>query len=197
MNILQLNASVRGAASVSTRLVRTVVARLLTLYPDAALKVRDLGDQAILDEFALQALMTPPESRGPAQFARVAVDDQTIAELMAADVIVIGMPMYNFGVPAQFKAWIDAVSRAQVTFRYTAYGPEGLVKGKKVIVALARGGLYPEGKGDSQVPYLKIALGFLGMTDMRFIHAEGLAMGDEFANKALAEADAEIAALSL
>ena len=95
-----------------------------------------------LDEAALQALFTPADKRTPEQAARVALDDALIAEIQAADVVVLGVPMYNFGVPAQLKNWIDAISRAQVTFRYTANGPEGLLKGKKVYVALTRGGLY-------------------------------------------------------
>ena len=104
--------------------------------------------------------------------------------------------MYNFGVPVQLKAWIDAIAKAGVTFRYTEKGPEGLLKGKKVYVALARGGLYRDTPADSQVPYLKSVLGFLGLSDITFIHAEGLAMGEEPAAKAFADAEAEIAALS-
>jgi FMN-dependent NADH-azoreductase len=100
--------------------------------------------------------------------------------------------MYNFGVPVQLKTWIDAIARAGVTFRYTANGPEGLVKGKKVYVALARGGLYRNTPADSQTPYLKNVLAFLGMTDVEFIFAEGLAMGAESADKAFAEAAAHL-----
>jgi FMN-dependent NADH-azoreductase len=102
--------------------------------------------------------------------------------------------MYNFGVSVQLKAWIDAVSRAGVTFRYTEKGPEGLVKGKKVYVALARGGIYRDGPADSQVPYLKTVLSFLGMTDVAFVYAEGFAMGAVGAEKALADAEAQILA---
>lgn len=109
-----------------------------------------------------------------------------IAEVQAAEVIVLGVPMYNFGVPAQLKNWIDAISRNGVTFRYTENGPEGLLKGKKVYVALARGGRYRGTEADSQVPYLRTVLGFLGMTDMHFIYAEGLNMGPEAAKKGFA-----------
>ncbi len=104
--------------------------------------------------------------------------------------------MYNFGVPVQLKAWIDAVARAGLTFRYTAAGPEGLVKGKKVFVALARGGQYRGTGTDSQVPYLQTVLGFLGLTDIEFIYAEGLAMGDEAAARGFSEAQAQIEALA-
>ncbi|MBS1209962.1 MAG: dehydrogenase [Proteobacteria bacterium] len=197
MNILQINSSVRGAASASTRLANSIVTRLRALDPSATLTVRETGSQPILDEAALGALFTPAEARTPEQAARAAVDDATIAEVQAADVIVIGVPMYNFGVTVQLKAWIDAIAKAGVTFRYTENGPEGLLKGKKVYVALARGGLYKDTPADSQVPYLKSVLGFLGMTDITFIHAEGLSMGEDAAAKAFAGAEAEIAALAL
>lgn len=197
MNILQINSSVRGTASASTRLATRIVARLQQLQPGAALQVRDATQQPILDEAALGALFVPAAARSSAQAARVAVDDATIAEVQAADVVVIGVPMYNFGVPVQLKAWIDAIARAGVTFRYTANGPEGLLTGKKVFVALARGGLYRDTPADSQVPYLQSVLGFLGMRDIRFVYAEGLAMGEEVAAKALAGAEAEIDQLSL
>lgn len=197
MKILQVNSSVRGAASASTRLASSIVKHLTSLDPKAEVVVRELGKQPILDEVALQALFTPVDARTPEQAARVAIDDATIAEVQAADVVVLGVPMYNFGVPVQLKAWIDAICRAQVTFRYTANGPEGLLKGKKVFAGLARGGLYRNTPADSQVPYLKSVLGFLGMNDVTFIHAEGLSMGEEAAAKAFAEAEAEIAGLKL
>ena len=195
MKILQVNASVRGAASASTRLAGNIVARLRELDPAAGLIVRELGSQPVLDEAALGALFTPVEARTPEQAERVAVDDATIAEVQAADVIVLGVPMYNFGVPVQLKAWIDAIARAGVTFRYTADGPEGLLKGKKVYVALARGGLYRDTPADTQKPYLRNVLGFLGLQDIDFIHAEGLSLGEEAAAKAFAEAEAEIKAI--
>jgi FMN-dependent NADH-azoreductase len=146
----------------------------------------------VLDEPALGALFTPAEQRTPEQAARVALDDALIAQLQAADAIVLGVPMYNFGVPVQLKTWIDAIARAGVTFRYTANGPQGLVTGKKVYVALARGGLYRDTPADSQTPYLKNVLAFLGMTDVEFIFAEGLAMGAESASRAFADAAAQI-----
>jgi FMN-dependent NADH-azoreductase len=142
----------------------------------------------VLDAAALGALFTPASQRTPEQAARVALDDALIEQVQAADVVVLGVPMYNFGVPAQLKNWIDAVSRAGVTFRYTEKGPEGLLKGKKVYVALARGGLYRNTPADTQVPYLKTVLGFLGMTDVRFVYAEGLAMGEESERKGIASA---------
>jgi FMN-dependent NADH-azoreductase len=122
----------------------------------------------------------------------VALDDALIAEIQAHDTIVLGVPMYNFGVPAQLKNWIDAIARAGVTFRYTEGGPEGLLKDRKVYVALARGGRYRDTAADSQVPYLKTVLGFLGLTDLHFMYAEGLAMGAESSARGLAEAQADV-----
>ncbi len=197
MNILQINSSARAASSHSTQLANTLVERLQTSQPQAVLTVRDLSGspQPALDETALQALFTAVDQRTPAQAARVAMDDALIAEIQAADVVVLGVPMYNFGVPAQLKNWIDAICRASVTFKYTDKGPEGLLKGKKVYVVLTRGGQYRNTPADSQVPYLKTILGFLGMTDVQFVYAEGLAMGPDAEHKALASAKAEIETL--
>ena len=194
MKILQINASARSVGANSTRLAGAVTARLLAANPQAVVELRDLAanPHPVLDEPALGALFTPADQRTPAQAARVALDDALIAQVQAVDVIVLGVPMYNFGVPVQLKTWIDAIARAGVTFRYTANGPEGLLKGKKVYVALARGGLYRDTPADSQVPYLKSVLAFLGLTDVEFIYAEGLALGAESADKAFAEADAHL-----
>ncbi|MCU6435707.1 NAD(P)H-dependent oxidoreductase [Undibacterium sp. Jales W-56] len=199
MNILQINSSVRASASHSSNLANTVVARLHAAAPDATLTVRDLGDtpHPALDGAALSALFTPAEQRTPEQAARVALDDALIAEIQAADTVVLAVPMYNFGVSAQLKNWIDAISRAQVTFRYTANGPEGLLTGKKVIVVLTRGGLYRNTPNDTQTPYLTTFLGFLGMTDVQFIFAEGLAMGPDAEQAALSSAREQIAQIDL
>ncbi|WP_028311980.1 FMN-dependent NADH-azoreductase [Derxia gummosa] len=199
MKILQVLSSVRAADSNSTVVANRVVDKLKAANPAAELTVRDLGAQApaLLDGAAVGALFTPPEQRTPEQAARVAEDDALIAEIQAADVVVLGVPMYNLNVPAQLKMWFDAISRARVTFRYTANGPEGLLTGKKVIVAFARGGKYRGTHFDQQTPYLKVALGFLGMTDVQFVFAEGFAMGEEGAKAAFADADAQIAALDV
>lgn len=196
MNILQVNASARRDGANSTRLANTVTARLLADNPGATLTVRDLAvtPHPMLDEAALGARFTPADQRTPEQAARVALDDALIAELQAHDVIVLGVPMYNFGNPVQLKSWIDAIAQAGVTFRYTANGPEGLIQGKKVYVALARGGLYRDTDRDAQVPHLKNVLGFLGMTDVSFLYAEGLAMGPDAVEKAFAQASADLEA---
>ncbi len=197
MNILQINTSSRRDGAQSTRIANQIVEQLKARHPVATVTVRDLAAQPhpMLDETALGALFTPAEQRTPEQAARVALDDALIAEVQAHDVIVLGVPMYNFGNSVQLKTWIDAIARAGVTFRYTESGPEGLVKGKTVYAALARGGIYRETTNDSQVPYLKNVLGFLGMTDVRFVYAEGLAMGPEAAEKGLAQAQADIEAV--
>lgn len=194
MKILQINSSARTESSHSTRLATSISRRLLAARPQSTLVVRDLSrtPHPVLDEAALQALFSPSELRTEAQAARVALDDALIVELQAAEMVVLGVPMYNFGVPAQLKNWIDAISRAQVTFRYTDKGPEGLLKGKKVYVALTRGGLYRNTPADTQVPYLKTIFSFLGMTDVQFVYAEGLAMGPESEQKALAAAQVQI-----
>jgi FMN-dependent NADH-azoreductase len=197
MNILQINSSVRGNQSESTRVANAVVAKLAAANPGATVTVRDLGanPHPVLDEAALGALFTPADQRTPEQAARVALDDALIAEAQAADVIVLGAPMYNFGMPIQLKAWFDAIARAGVTFRYTESGPEGLLKGKKVVVATARGGIYPL-EADPQVPHIRMLLNFLGLTDHTFIHSPAQSMGPEAAAKGQAEADAAVAALA-
>lgn len=196
MNILQINASARREGANSTRLANAIVDRLKAANPNAQVTRRDLAvtPHPMLDEAALGALFTPADQRTAEQADRVALDDALIAEIQAHDTIVLGVPMYNFGIPAQLKNWIDAIARAGVTFRYTAAGPEGLLKGKTVYLALARGGLYRDTDKDAQVPYLKNVLGFLGMTDLRLIYAEGLAMGPEAAEKGFAQAEADLEA---
>ena len=194
MNILQINSSPRQDASQSTRLANQVVLRLRDSYSESTVTVRDLGrvPHPELDEAALGALFTPAEERTPEQAARVAQDDALIAEIQAADIVVLGVPMYNFGVSAQLKNWIDAISRAGVTFRYSEKGPEGLLKGKKAFVALTRGGRYRNTPADTQVPYLKTVLTFLGIADIRFVYAEGLAMGADAAEQGIASAHEQI-----
>src|SRR5713226_6316482 len=141
---------------------------------------------------ALGALMTPAEQRSTEQTASVAFGDRLIAELEAADTIVLAVPMYNFSVPSTLKAWIDHVARAGRTFRYTAAGPEGLLKGKRVFVVTGRGGFYsgdsPARGLDFQEPYLRAILGFVGLDDVTFIHVEGLAISPEAAASGLERA---------
>jgi FMN-dependent NADH-azoreductase len=148
----------------------------------------------VLDEAALGALFTPAAQRTAQQAARVALDDALIAQAQAADVIVLGAPMYNFGMSVQLKGWFDAIARAGVTFRYTETGPEGLLKNKKVFVATSRGGVYPA-DADPQVPHIRMLLNFVGLADTTFVYSSGHAMGPEAAAKGRAQADADVVAV--
>ena len=197
MNILQINSSARSSGSESTRMADAIVARIKAETPGATVTRRDLGAQPhpTLDEAALQALFTPADQRTALQAARVALDDALIAQVQAADVIVIGSPMYNFGITVQLKSWFDAIARAQVTFAYTATGPVGLLTGKKVYVALARGGVHRGGPSDTQLPHLQTFLGFLGLTDVQYVYAEGMGLGPEAVARAQAQAQSEINAV--
>ena len=199
MNILQLNSSARrvqdGQGSFSTRLANELVDGLKAANSQARLTVRDLGltPHPAMDEAALGALFTPADQRTPEQVKRVAENDALIAELFANDVIVIATPMINFGVPSQLKHWIDAVARAGTTFKYGATGPVGQVTGKKVYVITASGGIHRNQASDGITSYLRTLLGFLGMTDVQFIYAEGLAMGPDAEAAGVAAARAQIA----
>lgn len=197
MNILQINSSARSTGSESTRLGDSIVAKLTAANPGASVARRDLAanPHPVIDEATLQALFTPAEQRTPEQAARVALDDALIAQVQAADVIVIGAPMYNFGITVQLKSWFDAIARAGVTFKYGPTGPVGLLTGKKVYVALSRGGLHRDAPSDTQLPHVKMFLSFLGMTDVQFVYSEGLGMGPDAVSKAQAEADAQVNAV--
>ncbi|CAM3693538.1 FMN-dependent NADH-azoreductase [Roseateles saccharophilus] len=201
MNILQINSSARrlqdDQGSVSTRLANELSAGLRAANPAATLTVRDfaVNPLPVLDEAGLGALFTPVDARTPEQTERVALNDQLIAELFAADAIVIGAPMINFSISAQLKNWIDAIARAGVTFKYGESGPVGLVTGKKVYVVSSRGGIHRDQPRDQVVSYLRTVLAFLGMTDVEFIYAEGLNMGPEAADRGLSAARAQISEL--
>lgn len=197
MKILQINASARSEGGNSTRLANAITAHLKSHHPEAEVEVRDLARNPLpfLDEAGVTALFTPADQRTPEQIARIALDEAMIARVQAADVLVLGVPMYNFGVSVQLKSFIDSIARAGITFRYTESGPEGLIKGKRVYVACARGGVYRDTPADSQTPYLRQVLGFLGMTDVEFIYAEGMNLGPESAEKSYAAAEAAIAKL--
>ncbi len=197
MTILQIHSSIRGEASYSSRLAHQVAEKLLIQHPTAQRLLRDLAKtpQPLLDESTLQALLTPEGERSSAQTQRLALDEALIAELQQADHIVIAAPMYNFAIPAQLKAWIDAVSKAGVTFRYTEQGPQGLLSGKQVYVIQTSGGVHSGTASDTQTAYLHTVLGFLGLTDVRFIYAEGLAMGPDAEQQALHQAQSRIDSL--
>lgn len=175
--VLVLNSSLNGEQGNSTKLSQQFVEQLAN-NQQISVTTRDLSDNAIahLTQTEMAAWMTDANERSDEQKTLAAISDDLIAELNDNDLIVIGMPMYNFGIPSTFKAWIDRIARAGITFKYTEQGPVGLITDKKVVVLAARGGMYQGTEMDTQTKYLKDVLGFVGMTDVNFIYAEGLAM---------------------
>ena len=196
--LLKINASLFSANGQSSQLAERFAAAWQASHPGSRVVERDLAANPVphLDGARFMAFLAKPEERSAEQQAVVDFSDALIAELRAADVIVIGLPMYNFGIPSQLKAYFDHLARAGVTFRYTANGPEGLITGKKVYVLATRGGVYAGTPQDSQTAYVRDFLGFIGITDLEFIYAEGLNMGDESKNAALAQAHQSLAALT-
>jgi FMN-dependent NADH-azoreductase len=190
--VLVLTSSALGSASVSTDLAREALRHLQARDPALNVLIRDLGvtPPPHLTQDGSAALRGgEPTNEGQAR-AR-ALSDELVAELQAADTIIIGAPMYNFGIPSTLKAWFDYVLRAGVTFRYSEAGPEGLLKGKRAIVIETRGGLYSEGPAqtmDSQEPHLRTLLSFIGITDVAFVRAEKLALGDEVRDRSIRSA---------
>jgi FMN-dependent NADH-azoreductase len=186
--ILDISASGRTGESVSRQLSGDLVSALEDRLGVSRIIRRDLNDGiGFVDEAWIAANLTPEDERTPSQRERLAESDALIAELKAADVIVIGTPMYNFGVPATLKAWIDQVARARVTFRYTENGPVGLLEGKKAYLVLATGGVPVDAPVDFATPYLRHALGFIGISDVDVIAADRLNFrGDEAVDAARA-----------
>ncbi|MGE6740282.1 FMN-dependent NADH-azoreductase [Allorhizobium pseudoryzae] len=190
--ILLVTSSPRGAESVSTK-VATDLASALANASGATVTNRDLGTQPIahLDTVTTSAIRKAPADRTPEEAAAAETSDRLIAELFAADQIVIGTGLINFNIYSGLKSWIDNIARAGITFRYSANGPEGLVTGKKVYIVLAAAGVYSDGPAapmNHAVPYLKTVLAFLGMTDVEVLYVEGLAFGPEAVEKAMAAA---------
>jgi FMN-dependent NADH-azoreductase len=198
MTILQLKSSLYSNAGQSSQLADAYVATAKAVAPQTRVIVRDLAANPVphLTAERFAAFNAKPEARTPEQQAVVEFSDRLIDELRAADTIVIGLPMYNFGVPSTLKAYFDHIARAGHTFRYTEQGPVGLLTGKKAIVFATRGGLYAGTPLDSQTDYVRAFLGFLGITDVEFVYAEGLAMGDAKKETALAQARAVLERLA-
>lgn len=185
MNILHLDSSILGAQSASRALSAAVVARLREATPHATLRYRDLASEPLphLDGAGL----------AKSDSTRAAQDETVLAEFEAADALVLGVPMYNFAIPGQLKAWIDRIAVAGRTFRYTDSGPEGLAGGKRVIVVASYGGVHPAGGGSNFVePYLRFLFGFLGIDDIEVVTAEGLAVSPQRRERALMDARAGI-----
>ena len=200
MKLLHIDSSPLGSASVSRHLTRQAVAEWTARHPATAVEYLDLAADAP-SHLDLEALgfrlgidARPPT---PAQQRENARSERLVSQFLDADCLVIGAPMYNFTIPSQLKAWIDRIAQAGRTFRYTAAGPEGLAAGKTVLVVSTRGGMYAGLPGevmDHQESYLRAVLGFLGITDVRFVRAEGLALGDQAKATALAAAQSDIRA---
>lgn len=173
--ILEVSASGRGADSVSRQLSRNLIAALEDRYGEVEVEKRDVASGVpLVDDVWIAANFTAPESRSREQREALAYSDALVAELQRADIIVIGVPMYNFSIPASLKAWIDMVSRARLTFRYTEKGPQGLLEGKKAYLVVATGGVPVGSPVDFATPYLRHALAFIGITDVEIIAAEKL-----------------------
>lgn len=186
--ILKIDASARKAGSMTRELTDALVTRLLDTHPAARVLTRDVAaGLPVVDEAWIGANFTDPAERTSEQKLKLALSDTLVAELKAADILVIAAPVYNFGIPASLKAWVDLVARARETFRYTESGPEGLLKGKKAYVVVASGGVPVNSAVDFATPYLKQVLAFIGITDVTVIAADQLMMdGDAKRAAALA-----------
>jgi len=198
MTLLQINASIFSNHGQSTRLADEFVAAWRASNPGAKVIVRNLAEETVphLDAERFGAFLAKPGERSVEQRAVVEYSDALIDELKRADVLVLGLPMYNFGVPSTLKAYIDHIARAGATFKYTEKGPVGLLTGKKAYVFATRGGLYAGTPLDTQTAYVRDMLRFLGIDDVEFVYAEGLAIGAERKAAALSQAQRAIERLA-
>lgn len=200
MQILHIDSSITGSNSVSRQLTAQVVDSFKQATPDAKVEYLDLAVSAPT-HLSAQSMGFRTGQAAATEIERQenAISEALVSQFLASDVIVVGAPFYNFSIPTQLKAWLDRVAQAGRTFQYTATGPEGLAKGKKVIVASTRGGMYSTsdmGQAmEHQESYLKVMFGFMGITDVSFVRAEGVAMGPEAKAKALETAQTMIEAL--
>jgi FMN-dependent NADH-azoreductase len=197
MNVLHIDSGILGDHSVSRRLTAAVAAQIRAESPGAVVTYRDLVSNPLphLSGTHLMAANAKPEEIDASLAAELAESRTVLEEFLAADTVVLGVPMYNFSLPSQLKAWIDRVAVAGKTFRYTAEGPEGLAKGKKVIIVSTRGGHYSAGPAaamDHQESYLKVVLGFFGITDIEVVRAEGLNLSPDSKIEAISEAERAI-----
>lgn len=202
MKLLHIDSSILGTNSVSRQMTQSIAAQWVASHPGTAVDHLDLAVNGP-SHLSIESLgfRLPPSTvaLSEAQKRENAVSEALVTQFLAADVVVIGAPLYNFTIPTQLKSWIDRIAQAGRTFTYTDKGPKGLAGGKTVIVALSRGGMYSSSEGgqamEHQESYLKVLFGFLGVTDLRFVRAEGLAMGEAAKTQALAAAELEIRAL--
>ncbi|MCG8993533.1 NAD(P)H-dependent oxidoreductase [Laribacter hongkongensis] len=201
MKLLHIDSSVLAEHSVSRQLTARIVTEWQATHPGTAVEYLDLAQDtpATLSGAELAARMTPADSRSAEQTAAAARTEAFLQQFLAADVIVVGAPMYNFSIPSQLKNWIDCIAQAGRTFKYTETGPVGLAGNKTVIVASSRGGVYSTSEAlralDHQESYLRTVLGFMGIDNVRIVRAEGVNQGADRRSQALAAAEADIATL--
>ncbi|MBD9438957.1 FMN-dependent NADH-azoreductase [Pseudomonas sp. PDM04] len=193
--VLIIESSARQQDSVSRQLTQTFISQWKAAHPQDPITVRDLAVNPVphLDINLLGGWMKSAELRSEIEQASLERSNQLTDEVLAADVLVLAAPMYNFAIPSTLKAWLDHVLRAGVTFKYTDTGPQGLLSGKRAYVLTARGGIYAGGPADHQEPYLRQVMGFIGIHDVTFIHAEGMNLGGDFQEKGLNQANAKLA----
>ncbi|SDH44385.1 FMN-dependent NADH-azoreductase [Pseudomonas abietaniphila] len=193
--VLIIESSARQQDSVSRQLTQQFISQWRAAHPADQITVRDLAVKQVphLDIDLLGGWMKPAGQRSPVEQAALDRSNELTDELVAADVVVLAAPMYNFAIPSTLKSWFDHVLRAGVTFKYGDTGPQGLLTGKRAYVLTARGGIYAGSPSDHQEPYLRQVLGFVGIHDVTFIHAEGLNMGGDFSEKGLNQAVAKLA----
>ena len=195
MKLLHIDSSILGDNSASRQLSGEVVKTWQAAEPGVVVTYRDLAADSIshFSAATLVAAGTAAELRNAAQQHEADLSAQALAEFIAADAVVIAAPMYNFTIPTQLKAWIDRIAVAGQTFHYTEAGPEGLCGGKKVVIVSTAGGLHAgQATGVAHEDYLKVLFGFLGITDIEFVRAHGLAYGDEVRSKAMSDAHVQI-----
>ncbi|EUB72223.1 FMN-dependent NADH-azoreductase [Pseudomonas sp. GM41(2012)] len=192
--VLIIESSARQQDSVSRQLTQTFISQWQTAHPNDSITVRDLAVNPVphLDINLLGGWMKPAEQRNDLEQVSLERSNQLTDELLAADVLVMAAPMYNFAIPSTLKAWLDHVLRAGVTFKYTDTGPQGLLSGKRAYVLTARGGIYAGSTADHQEPYLRQVMAFIGIHDVTFIHAEGMNLGGDFQEKGLSQANAKL-----
>ena len=196
--LLQIQSSIFSNGGQSSQLAERFIAAWRASNPGGKVIVRDLATEPVphLDAARFGAFIAKPEERTAEQQAVVDYSDALIGELKRADVVALGLPMYNFGLPSTLKAYFDHIGRAGVTFKYTEKGPVGLLTGKKVYVFAARGGLYAGTPNDTQTPFIRTFLSFIGMDDIEFVYAEGLAISEASKQQGLDRARARIDALA-
>jgi len=193
--VLIIESSARQQDSISRQLTQQFISQWKVAHPADQITVRDLAINPVphMDAHLLGGWMKPAEQRNTLEQASLDRSNELTDELLAADVLVMAAPMYNFAIPSTLKAWLDHVLRAGVTFKYTATGPQGLLTDKRAFVLTARGGIHAGGSTDHQEPYLRQVMGFIGIHDVTFIHAEGVNLGGDFQEKGVNQAKALLA----